>query len=826
MSDDIKAWCSENIQNLKWSGPKGIGRCPLPTHGGPDNHPSFSIDAEKGVFFCHAEKRGGTIRQLAQELCWNAPPTAPNKGGRIVATYLYRSADGNEAYSFDRFDPKRFVAKRPDSDGDWIYNLDGVAPLPYRLPELIEAQAERRRIFIVEGEKDVETLRSFGFAATCNHGGAGKWGSEHSRWIEPTTEVVILPDNDEFGIRHGCGVAQQLLQKGCRVKLVRLPGLGLKGDVTDWIGSGHGRGELEELVESAPNIRADACDALLLELDFDDTPLFPLENPALPRFPVDALPPALAEFVEATAEFIQVSPDVVAMGVLSAVSVCVAGKAEVEIDSGYAEPLNIYTLSILGPGTRKSAVFSAIKQPIAEYETELADSTRAEISRAKAGRDILQTRLEAVKTKLKRPDGGDGDFTAAQAEFERLTMELEDAMVPAYPKLLIDNATTERISSVLSEQGGRIGILSAEGTVFEIMEGRYNKNGADIDVFLKGHAGDTLILDRQRDRQGGAPIHVNKPCITIGIAAQPRVLEKIGKEDDFAGKGLLARFAYCFPEDLVGFRKVRTKPVPESVRLAYADTLRRLLELRPQATISRTGEFVPHPVTLSAEADERRLQFAEDLEKKLARGGDLFFLRDWGGKLTGLALRIAGLLHLVESFGVQNPWEAPLSATTYDNAVRIAKYLIPHAKAAYGMFREDPRQKVAKEILDWAKERGQVKVNRRDLFNAIRSRTRVRSIDDLESVLRLMEHHGCLVTKKETKPGVIKASYFVVFRPSLVKDQSGPSRREQVESQSFESPTQLTQSAQLENDVTGNADVGVQDEPGEESPENLTCGEF
>lgn len=829
MQDDVINWCNDNLQSLKWSGPKAIGRCPLSTHGGPDNHPSLSVDADKGLYYCHAEKRGGTLSQLAQELGWPEPPTVPHTGGQVVATYEYRTADGGVAYCVDRFHPKRFVSKQPDQKGGWVYNLNGVTPLPYQLPELIEAQAEHRRIYIVEGEKDVETLRSLGLVATCNHGGAGKWGEEHSKWIESNTDIVILPDNDEPGIRHGCAVAQQLLRKECRVKIVRLPGLGAKQDVTDWLDRGHGRDELEKVVESAPCVGLDDCDEMLFELEFDNTPIVPLENSALPRFPVDALPATLADFVDATAEAIQISPDVVAMGVLSAVAACVAGKAEVVIDSGYVEPLNIFTLSVLGPGTRKSAVFSAIKATLTQYEAELEDSARVDISRAKANKELLQTRLEVVKNKLKKADESNEDFAVTQAEFERLTLEAEDAVVPAYPKLLIDNATTERISSVLSEQGGRIAILSAEGTIFEIMQGRYNKNGADIDVFLKGHAGDTLILDRQRDRQGGTPVHVKKPCITLGIAAQPRVLEKIGKEDDFAGKGLLARFAYCFPEDLVGSRKVQTQPVPETVRRAYDETLRKLLGLRPMTTLPRTAEFVPFPITLSSEAEQNRVRFAEDVEGKLARGGELFFLRDWGGKLTGLTLRLAGLLHMVEVSGQPNPWEGPLSASTYAKAVQIAEYLIAHAKAAYGMFREDPRLKVAKEIIEWARESGQVKVNRRELFNAIRSRSWVRNMDDLDAVLRLMEQHGCLVTRKESKPGVIKPSVFVLFRPSLVKGRNEPPQRELADSarpQSFKSPTQSAQLAQLANDATDDADACDDGRLGEEGPENLMDGEF
>ena len=324
-------------------------------------------------------------------------------------------------------------------------------------------------------------------------------------------------------------------------------------------------------------------------------------------------------------------------------------------------------------------------------------------------------------------------------------------------------------------------------------------------------------------------MHVKKPCITIGIAAQPKVLEKIGREEDFAGMGLLARFAYSFPEDLVGSRNVRTQPVPELVRRAYEDTLRFLLDLRPLSKAPRTGEYLPHAIALSQDAQELRLRFAERIESMLGRGGELFFLRDWGGKLTGLTLRIAGLLHLVESCREPNLWGLPMSASTYAKAVQIAEYLIPHAKAAYGMFREDPRLKVAKEIIEWARESGQVKVNRRELFNAIRSRSWVRNMDDLDAVLRLMEQHGCLVTRKESKPGVIKPSVFVLFRPSLVKGRNEPPQREladSVQPQSFKSPTQSAQLAQLADDATDNADAGDQGQLGEEVQENLTDGEF
>ena len=56
--------------------------------------------------------------------------------------------------------------------------------VPYRLPEIQEAIASERPVFIVEGEKDVDNLTKLGIVATCNAGGAGKWRVEHAAYPE------------------------------------------------------------------------------------------------------------------------------------------------------------------------------------------------------------------------------------------------------------------------------------------------------------------------------------------------------------------------------------------------------------------------------------------------------------------------------------------------------------------------------------------------------------------------------------------------------------------------------------------------------------------
>ena len=107
--------------------------------------------------------------------------TAPK--ARIVANYDYADEDGEVLYRVVRYDPKDFRQCRPDSKGGWIWDMKDVGRVPYRLPELVKTDPSEP-VFIVEGEKDVESLRSLGLVATCNVGGleSGEWSTtSHSR---------------------------------------------------------------------------------------------------------------------------------------------------------------------------------------------------------------------------------------------------------------------------------------------------------------------------------------------------------------------------------------------------------------------------------------------------------------------------------------------------------------------------------------------------------------------------------------------------------------------------------------------------------------------
>jgi AAA domain len=112
-------------------------------------------------------------------------------------------------------------------------------------------QAEHNVVLVVEGEKDADNLAALGFVATTNPGGAEKWPEELNQHFRQR-DVYILPDNDEPGERHALKVATSLADVAHEIRIVRLPGLPHKGDVSDWLAAGGTGDKLVELMEASP----------------------------------------------------------------------------------------------------------------------------------------------------------------------------------------------------------------------------------------------------------------------------------------------------------------------------------------------------------------------------------------------------------------------------------------------------------------------------------------------------------------------------------------------------------------------------------------------
>lgn len=295
-SGEVATYYASRVPKLK---PERGGKCrgPCPVHHGTDDN--FAVNAATGEAYCHSQcGRGWDILALEQELTGTdfktakaevfrlvgrigpeyngtrrnsagAAPSRPTKpsgaadGWREIARYPYVDRVGTLLFEVIRYakpdGDKAFKQCRPDGRGGVIWNLDGVERVPYRLPHILLAET----VYLVEGEKDVHTMEALGLVASCNSGGSGS-SHLYAGWKEyfGGRHIVILPDNDGPGRKHAMAVATALLTVAASVRIVELPGVPVKGDVTDWRDAGGSFEQVQELAEAAVPMDAAALSEL------------------------------------------------------------------------------------------------------------------------------------------------------------------------------------------------------------------------------------------------------------------------------------------------------------------------------------------------------------------------------------------------------------------------------------------------------------------------------------------------------------------------------------------------------------------------------------
>lgn len=163
----------------------------------------------------------------------------------IDTIYHYTDAKG-KPFEVVRTKPKGFYQRRPDGNGAYTNNLRGIVPTLYHQDEL---KQDCSLVLFVEGEKDVDRLRSLGLMATTNPMGAGKWRDSYTKALH-NTDLVIIPDNDGPGRDHANHVAKSLYGIAHKVRILELPPE--SKDISDWLDNGGGIKQLEDLVSSCP----------------------------------------------------------------------------------------------------------------------------------------------------------------------------------------------------------------------------------------------------------------------------------------------------------------------------------------------------------------------------------------------------------------------------------------------------------------------------------------------------------------------------------------------------------------------------------------------
>lgn len=466
-----------------------------------------------------------------------------------------------------------------------------------------------------------------------------------------------------------------------------------------------------------------------------ETPI-PFDETNTTAFPVESLPGPLVAFVESLSESTQTPEELAGLLSIGVLATAFQSKFAVEITPDWKEPLCLYCVAVAPPGERKSAVISALTKPIYEYEAEQRELEAAEIAQNQTERALLERALEAAKNSAAK---GKGNFSEKRAEALELSAQLSQFKDLHPFRLLADDTTPEKLIDLMDMQGGCITVCSAEGGVFDAMSGRYDKT-SNFDVYLKGHAGDPIVVDRI----GRKPNRIPNPKLTMILTIQPEVLSGLMGNTTFKGRGLCGRFLFAMCKSKVGHRNITPEPMPDAVRSEYRQFVRRILSSPYSGTIR-----------LSKEADLIRIAYQEYIEKKLWYEWE--HMRDWGGKLTGAAVRIAALMHAAVVQG--DPSQIPISADTMVAATNIAEFLSSHAEAAYQIMGTNDEYEDARYLWRRIESLNQDSVSKRDLFNICKGH--FRKVELMEPAIQALVSMGYIKELAESTGGRPTKKIFV-----------------------------------------------------------------
>lgn len=673
-------------------------------------------------------------------------PSAFN-GKPLRWAWTYRTPDGK---------PIGHVARYDDGDGGkdvvphFVPNGQGWKaggpPEPKPLFGL-DTLRDNDRAFVVEGEPCAAALHSLGLAAVTSLGGSKSPHKADWKPLQAFRRIYIVPDKDSPGEGYARAVVGILagLAGHREVSVCRLPELPNKGDVVDWLRSRvlGWDGFTPIPREPGDDLQAELVDAL--DAVAEDPPVewtqgpsvesegdgwempVPLDGAEIPAWPDDVFPEPVQRFVDALAASTETPRELPAMMTLAVLAAAAQGKYRVRVKPDYFEPLALWTCCALLSGSRKTAVYQAATHPLAGWERTRREEMEPAIKQAESEAKTIRELVESLRRKARNAQ----NLEAAQREIVALESRIPE--VPKAPRLWTEDVTPERLAGLMAENHECIGLFSDEGGMLDMMGGRYNNGIPNLDVYLKGHSGSSVSVERLNR----PAINLYNPCLTIGITPQPDVIRALANKPTFRGRGLLARFLYALPPSNLGSRVLRTAPISDAIRESYDSTISAMLDA--ERIQDAEGRPCARILMLAQSAFDAWEQFACFVEGGMAEGGTFHHMPDWASKLTGVVPRIAAVLHVARHAHAQ-PWGLPVSLDDMLAAIRLGEVLAKHALMAFDLMGADPALDDARAVLRWIQREGKREFTQRDAHVA--HKHRFARVSDLMPALDVLAERG------------------------------------------------------------------------------------
>lgn len=661
----------DRLENVKPTA-SGQWQARCPAH--EDKKPSLSIgtgDDGRVLLKCHAgcdiKDILAAIKLTERDLFARSKQTFKNI---IESTYDYYDAKGNPLYQVVRFTDKTFKQRHRSKKGRWVNDIKRVPRVLYRLPQLLAADPEAW-VFVVEGEKDVDSLVKQGLVATTNSGGGNNWKHLSDDSALHGRKVVIIPDKDDTGYQHADDVCHRIGDKVQELRYLLLDGSGK--DVTDWLNAGGTRETLLELVEKAPQWTP----SISIQYAWPDPQPLGQGLPSVLPLNLNLLPATLRDWINDIAERMQCPPDFPAVTSMIALGGVVGRQMSIRpkrFDDWTVVP-NLWGALIGRPSMMKTPPLKSTLAPLDMLNSAEFEKYSQQMVEFEKKVRIGQLRKNVLENKIKTAMRRGQDYE----ELSREIAEIDQICMPLRRRYVVNDCTVQALGQILSENSyGVIAVRDELIGLLKFLESVGQESSRAF--FLEGWDGNGA---HEIDRIGRGNVRIEGVCISLIGTIQPGPLQQYLRDAVEGGAGddgLIQRFQMgVWPDDPTDWKNIDRKPNQDAANLAY-DVYAHLNKVSPERVGAKLNNLQNRSIPYLRFSDSAQCLFNDWMvtrENRLRRGLEDSAMESHLTKFRSLIPSLALLIHLAEF------QTGPVMYDAVERAIQWGDYLISHARRIY-----------------------------------------------------------------------------------------------------------------------------------------------
>ncbi|MBZ0265259.1 DUF3987 domain-containing protein [bacterium] len=419
------------------------------------------------------------------------------------------------------------------------------------------------------------------------------------------------------------------------------------------------------------------------------------ELPPARQFPVHALPGLIGETVEALVDMVQVPASLAAGSVLAASSYATQALADIVLPFGgnSTRPLSLYFISIAASSDRKSTVDSIVLEGILQHQKALYRKYESELEAYKTEESLFSKIHQQIlnESGKKSKDAGESVLVEGRQKIEELG---DRPLPPLEPFLLIPEPTMEGMTLLFARGQPSLALFSNEGALMLFghsmqKEKRLNTAGM-LSTLWDGQA-------ISRIRAGDINMLLPGRRLAIHLMVQPRIGRTLFSDSELEDQGFLSRLLVVAPESKAGSREFRDPQAIEEHTVArFSERIRELLQSDYPLEEGKRNELKPRRLTFTSEAKPIWVNFSNEIEGQIGKGGEYESIKGFAGKLAEQAARIAGVFSVM-----QNQHCERIEGETMQQACTIARFYGGEALRLFQAGKVNPHLEECEKVLDW-----------------------------------------------------------------------------------------------------------------------------